>query len=167
MGIAGLYFVYFRHFLIPSSIIQIEKSLNGVLVIQTQGCRIVGADKTTELWLWTFSFASSTVHIFQLFAFSGNSMCNLCFWVDFKILNDSKVNYLGSKWSQFFINSSKTVFVSSQKNWLMLFLCQELFIVKLFLDRERNGRVDRALISNAVDEDLVPTNGSLIDLWPI
>ena len=49
----------------------------------------------------------------------------------------------------------------------MLFLCQELFIVKLFLDRERNGRVDRALISNAVDEDSVPTNYSLIDLWSI
>ena len=36
--------------LIFSSIIQIEKSIDGVLGIQTQGCRMVGSDKTTELW---------------------------------------------------------------------------------------------------------------------
>ena len=37
--------VYFRPFLVTVSIIQIEKSLDGVLGIQTWGCRIVGADK--------------------------------------------------------------------------------------------------------------------------
>ena len=31
-------------------IIQIEKSVDGVLGIQTQGRRMVGADKTMELW---------------------------------------------------------------------------------------------------------------------
>ena len=36
--------VYFRPFLVTVSIIQIEKSLDGVLGIQTWGCRIVGAD---------------------------------------------------------------------------------------------------------------------------
>ena len=40
-------FVYFRSFLIPSSIIQIEK--DGVLGIRTWDSRIVGADETTEL----------------------------------------------------------------------------------------------------------------------
>ena len=32
------------------SIIQIEKSIYGVLGIRTQGHRMVGADKTMELW---------------------------------------------------------------------------------------------------------------------
>ena len=40
----------FRYFLITISIIQIEKSLDGVLGIRTRGRRMVGADKTTELW---------------------------------------------------------------------------------------------------------------------
>ena len=46
----GLFFVYFRPFLITISIIQIEKSIDGVLMIQTRGRRMVGADETTELW---------------------------------------------------------------------------------------------------------------------
>ena len=41
--------VYFRPFLFTISIIQIEKSVDGVLGIQTCGSRIVGANKTTEL----------------------------------------------------------------------------------------------------------------------
>ena len=43
-------FVYFCPFLITISIIQIEKSLAGVLGTQTCGCRMAGADKTTKLW---------------------------------------------------------------------------------------------------------------------
>ena len=43
-------FVYFRSFLTTISIIQIEESVDGVLEIQTQGRRMVGADETTELW---------------------------------------------------------------------------------------------------------------------
>ena len=46
----GLFLVYFRSFLITISIIQIERSIDGVLGIQTQGRRMVGADETTELW---------------------------------------------------------------------------------------------------------------------
>ena len=42
-------FVYFRPFHITISIIQIEKSLDGVLGIQTCGCGMVVADETTEL----------------------------------------------------------------------------------------------------------------------
>ena len=45
----GLFFVYFRSFLITISI-QIEKSIDGVLGIRTHGRRMVGADETTELW---------------------------------------------------------------------------------------------------------------------
>ena len=41
-------FVYFRYFLDTISII--EKSVDGVLGIRTQGRRMVGADETTELW---------------------------------------------------------------------------------------------------------------------
>ena len=41
-------FVYFRYFLTTISIIQIEKSLDGVLGIRTRGHRMVGADETTE-----------------------------------------------------------------------------------------------------------------------
>ena len=43
-------FVYFRPFLITISIIQIEKSVYGVLGIWTRGCMMVGADESTELW---------------------------------------------------------------------------------------------------------------------
>ena len=42
-------FVYFRSFLVTISI-QIEKSIDGVLGIQTRGRWMVGADETTELW---------------------------------------------------------------------------------------------------------------------
>ena len=45
----GLFSVYFCSFLITISI-QIEKSIDGVLGIRTRGRRMVGADKTTELW---------------------------------------------------------------------------------------------------------------------
>ena len=47
---SGLSFVYFRPFYIPISITEIEKTFDGVLGILTRGRRIVGADKTTELW---------------------------------------------------------------------------------------------------------------------
>ena len=52
MGQSRPLFVYFRSFLISItiSIIQIEKSVDGVLGIRTQGRRMVGEDKTTELW---------------------------------------------------------------------------------------------------------------------
>ena len=43
-------FVYFHSFLVTISIILIEKSIDGVLRIQTRGHRMVGADKTTEIW---------------------------------------------------------------------------------------------------------------------
>ena len=49
MGQSRPLFVYFRPFLITISI-QIEKSIDGVLGIQTRGRRMVGTDKTTELW---------------------------------------------------------------------------------------------------------------------
>ena len=43
-------FVYFRYFLDTISIIQFEKSVDGVLGIRTWGRRMVGGDETTELW---------------------------------------------------------------------------------------------------------------------
>ena len=49
MGQSRPLFVYFRPFLITISI-QIEKSVDGVLGIQTRGRRMVDADETTELW---------------------------------------------------------------------------------------------------------------------
>ena len=49
MGQSRPLFVYFRSFLITISI-QIEKNIDGVLVIRTQGRTMVGADETTELW---------------------------------------------------------------------------------------------------------------------
>ena len=48
-GNPGLFFVYFRSFLITISL-PIEKSVDYVLGIRTQGRRIVGTDKTMELW---------------------------------------------------------------------------------------------------------------------
>ena len=49
MGQSRPLLVYFRSFLITISI-QIEKSIDGVLGIQTRGRRMVGTDETTELW---------------------------------------------------------------------------------------------------------------------
>ena len=50
MGQSRPLFVYFRPFHITISIIQIEKSLDGVIGIQTWCHKMVGADKTIELW---------------------------------------------------------------------------------------------------------------------
>ena len=51
MGQSRPLFVYFRSFLITISIIQVEKSVDGVLGIRTRiQSRMVGADETTELW---------------------------------------------------------------------------------------------------------------------
>ena len=50
MGQSIPLFVYFHSYLVKISI-QIEKSEDGVLGIQTRGRKMVGADKTTELWL--------------------------------------------------------------------------------------------------------------------
>ena len=50
MGQSIPLFVYFHSYLVTISI-QIEKSEDGVLGIQTRGRKMVGADKTTELWL--------------------------------------------------------------------------------------------------------------------
>ena len=45
MGQSRPLFVYFRPFLITTSKIQIERSLDGVLGIWTHGCRMVSADE--------------------------------------------------------------------------------------------------------------------------
>ena len=50
MGQSIPLFVYFHSYLVTISI-QIEKSEDGVLGIQTRGRKMVGADKTTELSL--------------------------------------------------------------------------------------------------------------------
>ena len=49
MGQSRPLFVYFRSFLVTISI-QIEKSVDGVLGIQTRGRRMVEADEIAELW---------------------------------------------------------------------------------------------------------------------
>ena len=50
MGQSRPLFVYFCYFHDTISIIQFEKSIDGVLGIRTRGRRMVGPDKTTELW---------------------------------------------------------------------------------------------------------------------
>ena len=50
MGQSRPLFVYFRYFLDTISIIQIEKSVDGVLGIRTRSHMMVGTDDTTELW---------------------------------------------------------------------------------------------------------------------
>ena len=45
----GLFIVYFCPFIITTSLIQIDKSLNGVLGIRTRSRSMVGADDTMEL----------------------------------------------------------------------------------------------------------------------
>ena len=50
MGQSRPLFVYFCPFLITISILQIEKGLDGVLMIRTHGHRMLGTDETTELW---------------------------------------------------------------------------------------------------------------------
>ena len=56
-------FVYFHSFLVTISI-QIEKSVDGVLGIRTQGLRMVDSDKTTELWRppnWSLQWEFSNI----------------------------------------------------------------------------------------------------------
>ena len=48
--ILASFFVYFRPLPITILIIQSEKSMDGVLGIQTLGRRMLGADDNTELW---------------------------------------------------------------------------------------------------------------------
>ena len=50
IGLSRPLFVYFCYFLDKISIIQIEKSVDGVLGNQTCDRMMVGADETTELW---------------------------------------------------------------------------------------------------------------------
>ena len=50
MGRSRPLFVYFRSFLITIYRIQIEKTQMVCLGFKTCGCRMVGTDKTTELW---------------------------------------------------------------------------------------------------------------------
>ena len=53
----------FCPFLITISIIQIEKSVDGVLGIRTQGHWMAGADDTTELWWPLFSLILIAVNV--------------------------------------------------------------------------------------------------------
>ena len=66
MGQSLPLFVYFCYFLITISIIQIEKSVDGVLGIQTWGLRMVGADKTTELWRPWFCYYQCTMGFLEI-----------------------------------------------------------------------------------------------------
>ena len=50
MGQSRPLFVHFRPFLITITLIQLEKSIDAVLGIQTHSRRMVGADDTMELW---------------------------------------------------------------------------------------------------------------------
>ena len=50
MGQSRPLFVYFRPFRITISITQIEKGIDGVLGIRTNGRRMLGVDETIELW---------------------------------------------------------------------------------------------------------------------
>ena len=83
----GLYFVYFRPFLITISILQIEKSIDGVLGIWTLGRRMVGADKTTELWrpipFWKLAWTSLDLLKFEIYSSKLKSFfvdcCFFCF----------------------------------------------------------------------------------------
>ena len=43
------------------AIVQFEKSVDGVLGIQTRGCRMVGEDETTELW----RYPTHTIRMFK------------------------------------------------------------------------------------------------------
>ena len=55
----NFFFVYFRPFLITIAILQIEKSVDGVLRIQTRGRRMAGTDDTMELWWPPFTDIST------------------------------------------------------------------------------------------------------------
>ena len=81
MGQSRPLFVYFRPFLITISIIQIEKSVDGVLGIRTQGRRMVGTDETTELCFRLFNAVNkvnSKQMIYKIVDDTGSySLCKL------------------------------------------------------------------------------------------
>ena len=60
MGQSRPLFVYFRPFAITISRIQIEKSVDSVLGIQTHGRKMVGADDTKEIWLPWYSILATS-----------------------------------------------------------------------------------------------------------
>ena len=79
--IPASFLFYFCSFLVTISI-QIEKSIDGVLGIQTQGSRMVGTDETMELW-WPPNFVvvvDFLTHILfiSISAFVINSSPSLC-----------------------------------------------------------------------------------------
>ena len=101
----GLFFVYFNSFLI-TILIQIEKSVDGVLGIRAWGHRMVSADETTELWRPPCRSVlnkqiSSTHHLFLLFTLSSiihtligriGCICKLALFS--RLLYDSLFNFL-------------------------------------------------------------------------
>ena len=72
-------FVYFCHFLDTISIMQIEKSIDGVLGIWTQGHRMVGADETTELWRPPYLLFALQHSLFKMVQFQV-SFCSISFF---------------------------------------------------------------------------------------
>ena len=77
MGQSRPLFVYFCSFLITISI-QIEKNVDCVLGIRTQGRRMVGADETKELWRPP-STVSLHHHLFLIITALDASICHRLF----------------------------------------------------------------------------------------
>ena len=85
MGQSRPLFVYFRYFLKTISIIQIEKSVDGVLEIRTLGRRMVGADKTMEKWqppLFLICYSLILAFLIYFWAKPSWSQLELTGWIE-------------------------------------------------------------------------------------
>ena len=94
-------FVYFRSFRVTISI-QIEKSIYGVLGIQTRGHRMVGADKTTELWrpptIFTFLLCRLSFLDFRLLDLPLKSVYNIYPSAKYCLPTEEKLLLQKCKW---------------------------------------------------------------------
>ena len=81
MGQSRPLFVYFRYFLDTISIIQIEKSIDGVLGNQTRGHRMVETDEIKELWRPPYLYSLSHLvgkNISEMIFLSLGQVSNIC-----------------------------------------------------------------------------------------
>ena len=122
MGQSRPLFVYFRYFLITISII--EKSIDGVLGIRTWGRRMVGADKTTELWRpLPCSVTRWPVYLLNIWQLIGRNICQSLF----NFLPYTK--WTLSKWPKL-LKSTKSCKISPNLVTLLHFkpyICQNMF----------------------------------------
>ena len=122
MGQSRPLFVYFHYFLATISIIQIKKSIDGVLEIQTQGCRMIGADEITELWrppgpIFFSSVFSIQLKVKRIWYLDSNR--GSLVWK--RPLSQLSHNHLSIRFNLFATSCTHTIYILSISNFITWF----------------------------------------------